>query len=413
MTVAAEGRGLVSRIGAPVNAAFPRLSWNIWSARRTLGQAGLSEVVPAARNQWERRSGRARPGSGSQAKLLLVVPTADYVEIPWVPAVGNYSFELYETAKVCLGDERVHTLRIEPGGTAEGWQRRVVEEAYDLGVTHILGRIDIEPNGSTDWAWDLFVRRLRRSWPGVFLPLTYDSAYPYLSMHLDRLTRLHSRTMPVVLDRPITPVIRPHRPSAGPLFLPLSTPSMDVLNEAVAGIEHDLDLTFIGNVHGYPYRSALLADLEAAGLEVTVNPQREDIAAGTMPGFTAYARALARSRVTLNFSRCNGVPVTQLKTRLLEGSLFGTLVASDSPLYAQDYFIQGEEFISYSSPGDLREQLTVLHNDPPLLARMREAARRRAESLRIRNFWTKVDEGLGARGLPTLDLVLEGSESRT
>ena len=403
MSDGTAGRSLLSRIGAPVNAAFPRLSWDLWSTRRTLEQARPGELAPALRNRWERHSG-VPAGSGlAMPTILLVVPMADHVEIPWEPAVGNYSFELYETARRCLGDDRVHVLRIQPGGTAEEWQGEVVAYLNDHRITHVLGRIDIEPNASGDWSWDVFVRRLRREWPGIFLPLTYDSAYPYLSMHLDRLTRLHSRTMPVVLDRPISPVIRPHRPSAGPLFLPLSDASMEVLNAAVADVSHDLDLTFIGNVNGYPYRAALLTALEHAGLEVTVNPQRED--GDSMPGFAAYARALARSRVTLNFTRCNGVPVTQLKTRLLEGSLFGTLVASDSPLYAEEYFVKGEEFISYSSPVDLRDQLTRLREDPARLQVMRDAARAKAEQLRIWNFWTKVDEGLAARGLPRLELL--------
>ena len=89
----------------------------------------------------------------------------------------------------------------------------------------------------------------------------------------------------------------------------------------------------------------------------------------------------------------------------LEGSLFGTLVASDSPLYAEEYFVKGEEFISYSSPVDLRDQLTRLREDPVRLQVMRDAARAKAEQLRIWNFWTKVDEGLAARGLPRLELL--------
>jgi hypothetical protein len=385
-----------------VNGQFPRLSWNLWSGRRTLQQASIAEVGPALRNRWERHAGvPRRPTAGTS--LLLIVPTADHIDIPWEPALGNYSFELYETACASLGADRVHTVRISRETPAPEWHASVVALARDLGVTHVLGRIDIEPNAAPDWSWDVFVRQLRRAWPGIFLPLTYDSAYPYLSMHLDRITRLDSRAMPIVLDRPITPVIRPHRPAAGPLFLPLSDASTHAINAAIVDAEADLDLTFIGNVTGYPYRAALLDDLGRAGLTVDVNPQRSEHEG--VPGFTAYARALRRSRVTLNFTRCNGVPVTQLKTRVLEGSLFGSVVACDSPLYARDYFTEGVEFISYTSPRDLRAQLEVLFAEPDRLEAMRAQALTRAESLRVRSFWQQTDAALARRGLDRLPLV--------
>ena len=297
----------------------------------------------------------------------------------------------------------MHLLRIDADSSAAQWHQAVVDVARTLGVTHVLGRIDIEPNGAPDWSWDVFVRRLRRAWPGVFLPLTYDSAYPYLSMHLDRITRLDSRAMPIVLDRPIAPIIRPHRPAAGPLFLPLSDASTHAINRSIADAHADLDLTFIGNVSGYPYRAALLEDLAKAGLTVDVNPQRSEHEA--IPGFTAYARALRRSRVTLNFTRCNGVPVTQLKTRVLEGSLFGSVVACDSPLYARDYFVEGEEFIAYTSPRDLRAQLDGLFAEPDRLEGMRTRALAKAESLRVRSFWHQTDLALTRRGLDRLPLV--------
>lgn len=388
------------RLGTAVNDRFPRLSWNLWSARRTLGQMAPDEARPALDHALRRTP---RLPATDSPRLLLVVPTADHVEIPWLPAEGNYSFELFETARACLGPERVDRLAIAPGGSAGAWHRQVLDRLHDGSFTHVLGRIDIEPNGSGDWEWDRFVRLIRRMWPGVFLPLTYDSAYPYLSMHLDRLTRLHDQVMPVVLDRPIAPVIRPHRPAAGPLFLPLSDASMVVLDEAVAGVTHDLDVTFIGNVTGYPYRGALLDELEAAGLSIVVNPQKDE--PDSFPGFTAYARALARSKITINFSRCNGVPVTQLKTRLLEGSLFGTVVASDSPLYAQDYLAVGEEFLAYSSPADLKRQVDSLLADPERLSVIRQRAKAKAEVLRVRNFWEQVARGLTHRDLAPLPLI--------
>jgi hypothetical protein len=380
-----------------VNGAFPYLSWDLWSARRTLDQAIHRERSSVAQ--------AAAPQSRSQeSSVLFVIPQDEHGQDRWLPGVGNYPFELFESAKEALGADRVHQVLIPHDEPAREWHDRVITAARESGASHIFGRTDHEPNGLDHlWSWDVLVKRFRREWSGVFLALSYDSAYPYVAMHLDRLTRLHERTMPVVLDRPISAAIRPHRPAAGPLFLPLSTPSMAVLDAAVSDVEPRYDLTFIGNVSGYPYRADLLAELKGAGLEVVVNPQ----SGGTdnRPGFESYARALKTSRITLNFSRCNGVPITQLKTRLLEGSLFGAVVASDSPLYVQDYFIDGEEFISYSSPEELKTKVSALLSDSTALDDMRHKARLKADQLRVTNLWQKVDQALEARHLARLPLA--------
>jgi hypothetical protein len=385
-----------AKLSKKINGAFPYLSWDLWSARRTLDQAihpERSSLPPAKTTQ----------SRGQEFSVLFVIPQDEHGADRWLPGIGNYPFELFESAKEALGPNRVHQVLVPHDEPAREWHDRVITAARESGATHIFGRTDHEPNGLDHlWSWDVFVKRLRRDWPGVFLALSYDSAYPYVSMHLDRLTRLHDRTMPVVLDRPISEAIRPHRPAAGPLFLPLSTASMQVLDAAIADIEPQYDLTFIGNVSGYPYRADLLAELKDAGLDVVVNPQ----SGGTdnRPGFESYARALKTSRITLNFSRCNGEPITQLKTRLLEGSLFGAVVASDSPLYVQDYFVDGEEFISYSSPADLKKKISLLLGNDSALVEMRSKARRKANQLRVTNLWQKVDQALEARGLARLPL---------
>ena len=392
--------GIRKRASDAVNGRFPRLSWNLWSAGRTARQMHIRDVGPAITNQLDRhRSPRLDTNHGP--RLLLVVPSADHVQIPWQPAQGNYSFELYETACAYMGTDRVHTIRIASGGTAQAYHQQIVDYLHEHKITHVLSRIDIESNGDPHWNWDLFARLLRSKWSGVFLPLSYDSAYPYVSMHLDRITRLYSKAMPIVLDRPIAGVIRPNRPAAGPLFLPLSDASTNLILETLHEITPEYDLTFIGNVAGYPYRADLLAALEAEGLNVTVNPQGRSATA--MPGFMEYAAALRRSKVTLNFTRCNGVPITQLKTRLLEGSLFGAVVAADSALYARDYFLEGEEFICYNSPQNLHEQLINLAVEPNRLESMRTKAFAKANDLRVSNFWLTTNDTLVKRGFPPLN----------
>ena len=175
---------------------------------------------------------------------------------------------------------------------------------------------------------------------------------------------------------------------------------MTSLYEALEGVSAEYDITFIGNVSGYPYRSELLQDLETAGINVHINPHGRS--EGQLAGFVRYAEALRRSRITLNFTRCNGVPVTQLKTRMLEGALFGAVVAADSPLYAQDYFEQGSEFVAYNSPEDLQRQVQPLLEEESHLERMQERARIRADHLRVTSFWEKTNVALRRNQLPGL-----------
>ena len=400
MSMGSKGRELRSRIGVPVNAAFPRLSWNVWGARRSLSQLSVERAASGVRNQWRQR---VRPGSTQgvgPAHLLYVVPASDRHETLWEPGVGNHTYELVMTAREFMGDSRVSCLYVDVKEPADQWHARVRDFVTKHDVTHLMAQAERDPSGSGDWSWDVLLKDMRGSWGGAFIALTYDSAYPYLLMHIERISRVFARTLVVALDRPLTGLIRPERPTVGPVFLPISSESLHVLDEATKGVQPEYDVTFLGNVNGYPFRAELLDELARAGIDVTINPQAAPD--GGLPGFSSYVVALKRSRITVNFSRCNGVPVTQLKTRILEAPLFGAVVVSDSPLYAQDYFALGDEFLAYDSPQDLLAQLDYLFSDPAELVAMAARAQVVARDLCSLSFWRAIDVGLSRRGLPTL-----------
>ena len=400
MSMGSKGRELRSRIGVPVNAAFPRLSWNVWGARRSLSQLSVERAASGVRNQWRQR---VRPGSTQgvgPAHLLYVVPASDRHETLWEPGVGNHTYELVMTAREFMGDSRVSCLYVDVKEPADQWHARVRDFVTKHDVTHLMAQAERDPSGSGDWSWDVLLKDMRGSWGGAFIALTYDSAYPYLLMHIERISRVFARTLVVALDRPLTGLIRPERPTVGPVFLPISSESLHVLDEATKGVQPEYDVTFLGNVNGYPYRAELLDELVRAGIDVTINPQAAPD--GGLPGFSSYVVALKRSRITVNFSRCNGVPVTQLKTRILEAPLFSAVVVSDSPLYAQDYFALGEEFLAYDSPQDLKAQLDRLLANPAQLEAMGARAQATARELSSQSFWRAIDIGLSRRGLPPL-----------
>lgn len=375
----------------------PHLDWDMWSVRRTLTTSRRRDLAPGVRNLLRRASILPPTDSDQPTMVLYVVPERDGGKA-WQPGSGNHSFDLVESVREYLTPEQVHTIEITAGEI--DWSQRVAKTAVSLSATHVIGHVEHDPAGSHDWTWDTFIRDLRAVWSGTFVAISYDSAYPYASMLLDRLARLYDNTVVMAIDRPLTGLIRPKHECAGPAFLPVPTVSIEALDALTVDIEPIHDLTFIGNVDGYPYRSDTLAALRAAGLEVAVNPhfgQGEG-----RPGFAEYAGALKSSRITINFSRCNGEPITQLKTRIMEGSLFGTVVASDSDLYASPYFTPGKHFLVYSSPEDLHRQVTALLADPAALDAMRQRARARAIEIAPFCFWENLDTALRARDLPAL-----------
>jgi len=375
----------------------PHLDWDLWNVQRTLSTSRGRDLAPGLRNLLRRASILRSTGSVQPAKVLFVVPERDGGRA-WRPGSGNHSFDLVESAREYLTPEQVQTIEIGAGEIE--WSTRAAEAAVLLGATHVIGHVEHDPAGSHDWTWDACLRDLRAVWRGTFVAISYDSAYPYASMLLDRLARLYDDTVVMAIDRPLTGLIRPKHECAGPAFLPVPTVSIEALDALTADIEPIHDLTFIGNVDGYPYRSDNLAALRAAGLDVVVNPHFDR--GESRPGFAEYAGALKSSRITINFSRCNGEPITQLKTRIMEGSLFGTVVATDSDLYASPYFTPGEDFLVYASPADLHRQVTALLAEPSALDAMRQRARARAIEIAPFCFWENLDTTLSVRGLPRL-----------
>mgnify|MGYP006279396083 CR=1 FL=1 len=384
-----------ARLGKQVESVWPLVGWDMWSARRSLKQFGATDLLP-----WSRSA--ASPPELSPRRLLYIVPSRD-AGYRWGAGLGNHSFDLAVSAGETFEQLEIHTLEVGQDEAPDHWHQRVVDDVLSLGITHVAAHVEHGANDADDWSWDILVKRLRRRWRGVFIAVSYDSAYPSVVMHLDRLSRLYPGLSVMAIDRPIPEGLRPHRTVAGPAFLPVPSVSIAALDAELEGLEPSFDVTFIGNVEGYPYRSELLGELASAGIAVTVNPHQS--AGATRPGFAAYAAALRMSRITLNFSRCNGMPVTQLKTRILEGSLFGTVVASDSSAYTHPYFTPGEHFLAYSSPQELKGQLEGLLADQEALARMRTAARARAVEIAPRAFWIAVEGELRRRGLLRLTVT--------
>jgi hypothetical protein len=106
--------------------------------------------------------------------------------------------------------------------------------------------------------------------------------------------------------------------------------------------------------------------------------------------------------MTINFSQSSAGPVQQLKTRVIESTLVGTLLLTDDVDRTKRFWHEGEEYVHFPSPEALPAIVLDLLSDPSRVSRMSEAAQGRARVLAPVSFWQGVDAGLRRRGLPTV-----------
>ena len=139
---------------------------------------------------------------------------------------------------------------------------------------------------------------------------------------------------------------------------------------------------------------------------MAVNPHRSDDASDfessrrDLPGYLDYMAGLHSSRMTINFSQSSAGPVQQLKTRVIESTLVGTLLLTDDVDRTDRFWRQGEEYVHFPSPESLPEIILGLLADPDRVSVMAASAQRRARALAPTSFWEGVDSGLRRRRLP-------------
>jgi hypothetical protein len=234
----------------------------------------------------------------------------------------------------------------------------------------------------------------------------YDSANDWTIIRGQRLARRDDRTLLIALDRPLTGMVPGPFAHVGPVILPISRASQKQILEAIDGVEKDVDLSFIGAL--YDYRVPVLDGMATAGLPVTVNPQRSDMARTYLesrtaqPDYLDYMRALARSRITVNMSRAHTEETQQLKTRILEGSFAGCVVATDDRDRSDHYFTAGREFLRFEGIDGAVHVIGNALADPQTLLAIQGAATTHARRIATGVFWQAVEKGLRSSGLPSV-----------
>lgn len=372
------------------------LYWRWQRARGTA--AALRALEPAV------RSFAAAPRIPSTAPAHLVLVAHDGPDTGlWAPALGNISFETYQSAVEILGHDRVTLAAVENGEPRESWIPQLLDLIRSSGATHVLGQIERDPNKTTDWNWDVVAAILGKHWSGTFIAQTYDAGFEWLRMRGQRIAALAPRSLFVDLGETMNGYAVPNRVEVGPVTMPISRESLAIIDERVASTSKQYDVSFIGAL--YDYRVDLLRHLDETGFAVVVNPQAHapDVSrdAASRPTYLDYLAALAASELTINFARASSGPRWHYKTRIVEAAVAGCISLTDD-VDRTDRFVPPDQYAHFASVEALADVVRERLADRTALRAAQARARTRGHELATLDYWGRIDDGLRRRELPAL-----------
>lgn len=337
---------------------------------------------------------------------LVVVPQEGPLSRDWRPGTRNLYYEAFRSAAEIAGADQVSVLEVGPDDSPAHWHQSLIDHVRERNATHILTHIETDPSASSRWTWDVLWNQLAPQWDGVLLGVMFDSAFDLITMQSRRLARMSPQFMAVDICTSLDGVLMRGRSEVGPVTMPVSQESLDLVNRRMSDITPVHDVSFIGAL--YPYRVACIEELRALGIDVVVNPHRPDVTTDfassrtNQPGWLDYMAGLAGSRMTINFSRSSAGAFEQLKTRVIEAALAGSLLLTDDVSSTRLFFQEGTEFGHFTDVTNLPSVIETWLGDPEALDLARSTARKRAQGIALYDFWHGINRGLRARDLPEL-----------
>lgn len=340
-----------------------------------------------------------------RSRLLIVLPRDYNLETPFAPAAGNYNYEIARSAeeRYGVGATDVYFPTQETDWITEC--RKITERVEETQITHLLFYIESLEVQSGFWRWDILAAELAQTGSNVtVLGFLTDGTYELHQVQCGSFHEIYPRSLFLQIDVSPGTKYLPNGRLVGPTFLPISMESIGRLREQLSKSELEVsyELSFIGKMYGY--RKKILRKLLASGLAVSVNPQ-VNTESGIKATYLEYMNALSRSRYTLNFARANGTRQKQLKSRVLESVLVGSMPVTDDDGLTGRILPASVPFVNFRRPHEIAEILsqTSFHQFPSFgIIHGSSSAKEEVVRLAFGHFWETLEEGLLRAELPPL-----------
>ncbi len=338
---------------------------------------------------------------------VVVVPQEGYAFDSFRAGTRNFYWEAWRNLAEDLGEPSVSVFNVDPGEDPAVWHGRLLDHVRDVRATHVITHIESDPGSAAQsWTWDDAWGLLASQWDGVLLGVMFDSAFEWIAAKARLLARMSPRFMVVDICMPMDGSMVRGRPEVGPVNMPVSRESLALVDARLDGVTPSYDVSFIGVM--YPYRMELVSRLQALGVSVAVNPHRADGASDNVstrvdqPSWLDYMAGLRSSRMTLNFSQSSAGRFEQLKTRVIEATLAGTLLLTDDIDRTRRFWVPEQEYGFFRAVDDAPAVVDAWLADPARLAAAAAAGEARARALAHTDFWGGIEAGLRRRGLPAV-----------
>ena len=260
-----------------------------------------------------------RPTRPNRERKLCVISDRSALDSEkFQPLKGNYSFEIYRSARERYGDTSVLS-----------WPLEELTENLDMFVDFVdeneISHLIIcpeSPESPETWGLPRILNELSSRVNVTLWFYLLDSVHWDHMFKLNQLRSVIGNYFALAIDRPIRRRLKSGGRACEPSCLPISSLSLNSIPESSQQHVPSLGFTFVGGLYGY--RKKILSGIDSTVLRV--NPHR---GAGEDPSYENYLLALRDSTATVNFARASSYNIPQLKSRVLEAGVMGCPVISD------------------------------------------------------------------------------------